>query len=68
MYPQPTDQESRGERYLNRVTINTQMTMRVEIGEEKELKKGKRERRGGRKEEVGKIEGKKKGGWGKKEM
>ena len=44
------------------------MTMRVEIGEEKELKKGKRERRGGRKEEVGKIEGKKKGGWGKKEM
>lgn len=32
------------------------MTMRRENGDEKELKKGKRERRIGRREEVGKIE------------
>lgn len=32
------------------------MKMRRENGDEKELKKGKRERRGGRKEEVEKIE------------
>lgn len=47
------------------------MKMRRENGDEKELKKGKRERRGGRREEVGKIERRwreKKGGWGKKDV